>query len=143
MIRLALASAQRVSADRQRNHDTDNYLLDEGGDARQVQAIVKDANNQNADHGTANTADATAQAGPANHHGSDGVKFITEAGTWLRGVQTARQHDAPKTREQSGCCVNPGGHLPHPDPCQTRYLSAATDGIKAPTCGAVTQKDPA
>src|SRR5579884_1478392 len=72
-VRLSLA--QEIDADRGDDHHADEYLLPEGVDVQQVQAVAEHCHDEGADERPPDAALASEQAGATDHHRGDGVQL--------------------------------------------------------------------
>src|SRR3954467_3300535 len=85
------APGKGVQSDGQHNDQPNDDLLVVGVDSHHDQSVAQYTNQQRAHDGSTDTASATRQTRPADHHGRNNAKLIAGAGCSLRGAQPRRK----------------------------------------------------
>ena len=66
------------------------------------EAVAQDADDEHAERGAGDGADAAGEAGAADHHGRDRVELVAGGGAGLRGVQAHGEDDGGDAGQQPG-----------------------------------------
>src|SRR5262245_38260389 len=100
-----------------RGHDDTalDDVLDVGVEADECKPARHDAENHRADDRAADASNASREAGPADHCGSNRVELVRHAHPGLSARRTCRGDDPSETREQSSRRVDIYQMLAHVD----------------------------
>src|SRR3954449_12878030 len=127
---LGLLAAQDVEHDGERDDDADHDLLDERGHAHQAQPVAQDADDEHAERGAADRADAALQRRAADHDGRDRIELVARGGARLRRIQAHRQDHGGDAGEQAGGGVDGDRQLARGQAGEPGDLRAAAERVQ-------------
>ena len=89
-----------------KNRNQDDHCLDDGlivgRNAQDVQSVVQNRDDEDADEGAPDAAAAAVHAGAAQRNGSDGIQLISVAQGGLCGIQSGQKNQSRQSCHAAG-----------------------------------------
>ncbi|AEK62778.1 hypothetical protein CFU_2952 [Collimonas fungivorans Ter331] len=143
--RLSTRARLPVAIQRHRtdDHDALDDVLPDVGHAQQHQAVGQHRDDQRADQGAADGADAAGKAGAAQDHRRNRIQFVRLPQLQAVGRgQARRRHHCAQAGQQARYRVDEQQHLPHLDARQARRLMITADCVDLHADHRATQDEP-